>query len=600
MKKPKLSIVICTIKKRQKILETMCLPALQKQTFKDFELVIIKNKGLAEARNEGVRKAQSDFVAFIDDDAIPREDWIENVIKNLELAEGIAGKVIHPKNDIWKRMPRHYDQGNKRKSTDMMCGCNMAFRKSVFEGVGMFDEHFTWMHDEYDFLLRYLKKYTLTYVPDVVVEHLYAKNHGHYFKKRYLFGKKDLYLWKKHSKNLSILDIFKKMRPPGLTLTRLGLLYFIGQLSEDLGIGSSILEAKLQGIKRCFAAYRHKRHLKQISRSLRTGKGIFPRQVIIEPTNRCVSRCFFCQRWKVSPEDIKKELKTEEWKKIIRDCKKVGVEIIDFSGGEPFLRKDIWELISEAKKNKLQVYINTNGYFLPDAAEKIAEHNVDMVVVSIDSVNSAKHNMIRQTDGLWEKAVDGVSKLKKAGVNVAIGAVLIKDNLNEVNEFINFAKGLGVNFRFQPLHNDMHDLKPDDKEALFSIRDLGNLKKAAELMKKEKHSWVEKIYYMLLPDFLVDPKKILKIKCYLAGRLIYFINPFGDVFPCESRRDLKLGNTTEENFKKIIYSEKAKKVRKHLSSTERECVCWYRCIALGNITYQFSENSLPHIREYML
>lgn len=597
MKKPELSVVICTLKKRRSILEMGCLPALQEQTFKNFEIIVIKDKGLSEARNEGINRASSNFVAFIDDDATPKKGWVENIVKHLQAADGITGKTVHPRNDIWRSLPRHYNQGNEKKNTNMICGCNMAFRQDVFKNVGMFDEYFTWGHDEYDFLLRYLKKYSLVYAPDVVVEHCYAKNLRHYLKKRFLFGKKNLYLWMKHSK-CSTSDIIKRMLFSGCGLTKIGLISFLGRVSEDFGILCSVIKTKQKEIKEQLTAIKNKRHYEVVCNSLKTGKALSPRQITIEITNRCTARCIFCKRWKIDAEDIKKELKTAEWKKIIRDCKKVGTEIVSFSGGEPFLREDILELIDETKKHGLKVHINTNGYLLLDLAEQLATCNVDLVVVSIDSMDPGKHDDIRKVQGLWERAIAGVKKLKSLGVNVAIGAVLFKNNLEEVSDYLNFSKELEVGFRFQPIHDDIHDLKVEDKKILFSERDVRELKSATELIRKENLYWIDDVYYALFTLFLTDPQKFIGVKCPVAARFIYFINPYGDVFPCESRRDLRMGNVKEMSLRQIIDSTEAENTRNLLYSSKRNCVCWYRCTAPGNIFYQFAD-SLPENGDHL-
>lgn len=592
---PKLSVIICTIKAREKILQTQCLPALNAQDRKDFELIIIRDKGLAAARNEGAAKARADFVAFIDDDAIPRKDWVGNIIKNLGQADGITGKVVHRNDDIWKRVTEclgHYDQGDTSIATTVLAGCNMAFRKEALKDIGMFDEYFTWGHEEYDLLLRYLEKYRLIYAPDVVVEHRYAKDLWHYLKKRFLFGTKDLYLWNKHSKDPNISDVLKKMRLPRLRLGTVSLTLYLGKVAEDLGVIWSVVETPLKRVKRHVTASGDMLRLGAIRNSVKTGKAIAPRQITLELTNRCIARCAFCQRWDTRPDDEKKELTTDEWKRIIQGCGKTGAGAVAFSGGEPFLRDDIFELLTEAKRHNLKIHISTNGYYLYQHAERLAGFTIDRVMVSIDSVDPMKHDGIRQVSGLWGKAVAGVRRCKELGIPVAIGAVLFKENVGEVADYIRFSKELGVPFRFQPVHDDIHDLRVADKRMLLSDEDRATLERATEIIRKEQHNWVEDIYYRLAELFLADRNSLLQIKCPAAARLVYFIDPFGDVFSCESRRDLKLGNAKETPIKTIIHSKKTHGVRNTLYSEGRNCVCLYRCTALDAIAYQFAGLSL--------
>ena len=332
----------------------------------------------------------------------------------------------------------------------------------------------------------------------------------------------------------------------------------------------------------------------RVYKSLKIHNAIPPKQVTLELTKRCNARCIFCNRWQVSPEEIKKELTTEEWIKVIRELAKIKTQKVNLTGGEPLLRKDFFEIVEELKKHKLEITLNDNGFLLPKYAKKISEFKIDYVRVSIDSHIPEKHNKVRGVRGIWENAVKGIKLLKKYDINVAINFVLMKDNIEELEEYIRFAKGLGVDYDIQPVHDEpkTNTLFVRDKKILFSKKDLEKLKHAVKkIIKNKVYNWIDRIYYKVCPLFLTHPQMFTNIKCPVAARVIYFIDPIGNVYPCETRRDIVLGNVRTDSFKKIIRSRKAKLIRKFLYSNQRNCVCWYRCTAPSMIQYQFP----PHI-----
>ena len=254
-KNPKVSVIICTVKNKKEI---ECLPYLKKQTNKNFEIIIRKDKGLTKARNEGIKQSRGEIIAFIDDDAIPKSDWVENIIKNLKKEKGLLGKIIPRRKNIWSKIAIFfYDQSNKKKYTSVCIGCNMAFRREVFDEVGMFDEYFDYGNDETEFIMRFLKKYKYLFSPDVIVYHDLANNLKEFLKKQYKYGLKNLYMWKKHG--LNMFEILKKIFPikvnrknipsninieKNIIKTKIFIIILLGKFAEIIGIIVNLLKKK--------------------------------------------------------------------------------------------------------------------------------------------------------------------------------------------------------------------------------------------------------------------------------------------------------------------------------------------------------------------
>jgi len=340
-------------------------------------------------------------------------------------------------------------------------------------------------------------------------------------------------------------------------------------------------------------SFQYLKNFMVVYKSLKTHEFIPPKQITLELTYRCNAKCIFCDRWKTSKEEIKKELNINEIKQLIQSLAEVGTQNICLTGGEPLLKENFFEIVDEIKKHKIEVTVTDNGLLLPKFAKKFAEHKIDHVMISMDSANPEKHDSIRGIPGIWKNAVEGIKLLKKYNVPVGITNVVVQNNADEVEKIIKFAKDLDIYFVFQPVHDDtLNKLSVRDKKILFSEKDIKRLEKIMKsVVKKSSFWWVDKIYYKLFPMFLTNPEKFINIKCPVAGRTIYFIDPYGNVYPCESRRDLRLGNVRKKGFKEIISSKKAIEIRKKLYSDKRNCVCWYRCVAPDIIMYQFP----PHL-----
>lgn len=185
-----LSVVIVTIKNEDEIL---CLPKFKESDFDDYEVIIRDDEGIAKARNEGVKEANADKIVFIDDDAEPMDGYLQAAANILQDEYVVAGKVIHPDNSLISVMASHYPTSDEGQYVQGVVGCNMGFKREVFETVGYFDENFLWGHEESEFVERTKKEYPVYYEPNMGVVHPYASGIIDYWKKQYRFGPSDIY-----------------------------------------------------------------------------------------------------------------------------------------------------------------------------------------------------------------------------------------------------------------------------------------------------------------------------------------------------------------------------------------------------------------------
>lgn len=236
-----LSIIIVTLKDEDDIL---CLPKFEESDFDDYEVIIRDDEGIAKARNEGVKEASADKIVFIDDDAEPMDRYLQAAANTLENKYAVAGKVIHPGDGIISRLGNHYPTGDEGQYVEGVVGCNMGYRREIFETVGFFDENFLWGHEESEFIKRVRKEYPVYYEPEMGVFHPFADGITDYWRKQYRYSSADIYRAKKNGK--TDVDIIKELLDPRWYLKPDPIVlpvYVIGSICRAVGRLQSIRES---------------------------------------------------------------------------------------------------------------------------------------------------------------------------------------------------------------------------------------------------------------------------------------------------------------------------------------------------------------------
>ncbi|MGB9595143.1 MAG: SynChlorMet cassette radical SAM/SPASM protein ScmE, partial [Candidatus Poribacteria bacterium] len=158
-----------------------------------------------------------------------------------------------------------------------------------------------------------------------------------------------------------------------------------------------------------------------------------PRSVDIEITTRCNLRCKYCAHF-TSAGDVDNDLPKEEWLKFFEELNRCAVMDVVLSGGEPFHRNDIMEIIEGIVKNKMRYSILSNGTLITDEIAKfIADtKRCNYVQVSIDGSKPESHDIFRGK-GTFEKAINGLKNLRKNGVNNTVRVTIHKYNVSDLD-----------------------------------------------------------------------------------------------------------------------------------------------------------------------
>ncbi|MGH7307773.1 MAG: radical SAM/SPASM domain-containing protein [Candidatus Rokuibacteriota bacterium] len=263
-----------------------------------------------------------------------------------------------------------------------------------------------------------------------------------------------------------------------------------------------------------------------------------PLSVHVDLTMRCNERCVHCYRI----IERRPELTAAEWTAVLGDVARAGTLYLTFSGGEVFLRPDLFELIAHARRLHFDVRLKSNALLItPDKAARLRNLGVRQVDVSLYSPDPTVHDGVTRVPGSWERTLEGVGLLRDAGVTVKLNCPLMKQNVGQYKEIRALADRLGVLCGFDPMitaKNDgdaspvplritRHDLKRVLQDPLFN----------AEAGKPAPSD---------LPPGRPD---LDEIPCGASHNACY-ISAYGDVMPCVAL-PIACGNVRDEPFEQI-------------------------------------------------
>lgn len=263
-------------------------------------------------------------------------------------------------------------------------------------------------------------------------------------------------------------------------------------------------------------------------------------------TNQCNLYCEHCYRDAGSV--MQSELNTDEARQLIKDIKKAGFKIMIFSGGEPLMRPDIYELISFASSQGLRAVLGSNGTLIDsEAAQKLKAAGIMAAGISLDSLDENKHDSFRGLPQASEMTLEGIRNLRAAGIPYQIHTTVMEWNSEELEAITDFAIEIGA------MAHHVFFLVPTGRGADIeqeALRVAQYEKTIARLMNKQKTVPIE-IKPTCAPQFIrVADKKGIPLRfsrgC-LAGISYCIINPRGDVQPC-AYLDMPLANVRETPF----------------------------------------------------
>ena len=283
----------------------------------------------------------------------------------------------------------------------------------------------------------------------------------------------------------------------------------------------------------------------------RTVERHLPWSVHVDLTYRCNERCIHCY---LDHEDHG-EMKTDEIKDVLEQLAQSGTLFLTLSGGEIFLRDDLFELLEFARSLHFDISLKTNALLIDaERARKLRALSVRRIQISIYSAEPAVHDAITKVRGSLERTLTAIRFLQAEGLQVKIACPLMKQNLMAYRNVQALAAELGVPYVLDmtitpkmdgdmgllQLRNPVQDLLPILQDPTLNPPSSSpDSAQAAPLTTgSATSSGIESQAYEDIP-------------CS-AGHNSCYISPYGEVFPCV-QMPVATGNLREQRFEEIWF-----------------------------------------------
>jgi MoaA/NifB/PqqE/SkfB family radical SAM enzyme/GT2 family glycosyltransferase len=545
----KVSVIIVTRNRSEKLKN--CLYSLSKQTVFPDELIIIdssddkKTKILVKkqkkslkfkttykkiphisipyARNQGLKMVKKGIIAFTDDDCHPRRDWIQKIIQSHKENPNsaiIGGKVINFfKDNYWARtsceMITKSLKSNKKKETDFLLTANLSIKKEYLDRYNfIFDENLIGVEDE-DLCKRFtLLGEKVLFEPKIIVEHDSRETAFGFMKQWFFYGRAVYLVYNlKYGRNFKtllkeFLNIYYEAELKPFLLP----FFFIGFFSWLSGLCYEYI--LINPKKKFYLISREINNLLLfISKKLKLVNGYgYPYELFIEPTNICNAKCPLCPTGSGQLKRQKGFMDFELFKKIINEVKAHTKKIYLWNLGEPFLHKDIFKMISYAKKFGLYVMSSTNGTVFQKKENiiNLIYSGLDRLIVCVDGIDQRTFSKYRKglKLDLVLKGLTQLSKIKKElGVDnpwIDFQFIVMKHNEQQIGKFEKFARENNLNYVLKKVNLEMvkninyqewlpsnllFSLYKISKTGKYILKNLGFKRTACELWKSLVVNW---------------------------------------------------------------------------------------------------------------
>jgi MoaA/NifB/PqqE/SkfB family radical SAM enzyme len=313
-----------------------------------------------------------------------------------------------------------------------------------------------------------------------------------------------------------------------------------------------------------------------------------PLDVICEISYLCNLECPTCFRWTSKPDEH--ELTAEQWKGVLAKLKAwLGTFNLTFSGGEPFLRKDILEIFKFASENSIVTQVVSNGSFIDQAlAKRIIASGLDGLTLSLNSMNPEIHNKTRGTSGAFDEVMRAIDNLQdRKGMRLSLSTTIVKDGISGLIDVIEFAKAKGI------YGVNMSPIMPATTLPIFN-KD-GEARKSSigtpyrDLLKNQEDFHIDEVIDRLIAmkeqgypilnseghlkeiaKYLKDPTdpELLEKVCQ-TGVKNFNIDPFGNVRLCSIMEIV--GNITKDPPAEIWRSANAAHQRETVRTCDKGC-----------------------------
>ena len=280
-------------------------------------------------------------------------------------------------------------------------------------------------------------------------------------------------------------------------------------------------------------------------------------------TYRCNARCTMCNRYK-APSRPEEEISIETIRKL------PPMYFTNITGGEPFIREDLKDIVRELNKKSDRIVISTNGFFTDRIIDLCREFPNIGIRISIEGLEQTNNEIRGLPDG-YNRGYTTLKKLREMGLkDVGFGMTVQDRNAEDLVALYDLSDKLGMEFATASLHNSFYFV-----EAKNIIRDRPMVAQHFEdltnrlLDSNSPKKWFRAYFNHGLINYIYGQKRLLP--CDMSFDT-FFIDPYGDVMPCNGTKEKEvMGNLNEQSWNDLWNSEQAETVRRKVRACDRNC-----------------------------
>ncbi|MGZ8892565.1 MAG: radical SAM protein [Halobacteriota archaeon] len=285
----------------------------------------------------------------------------------------------------------------------------------------------------------------------------------------------------------------------------------------------------------------------------------FPAHPVWEMTTACNLRCIHCHASGGKP--AADELTTEEAKRLLDQLAEVPeFRMMAFTGGEPLVRQDLFELLAYSQALGFTNTLATNATLIDDdVARRLRRFGVVIAAVSLDGFTAEQHDMVRGIAGSFEAALEGMRALRRAGIVLHVNITAMEYNVEQLVDLMRLVDELGAGillmYQLVPVGRgcDIHQAALDDGANERLIRFMAEAQRTTRAIMEPVAG--PQYWPFLLQRAGISSGPLLRLAETVfhgcsAGRGFVYIKPDGDVWPCPFI-EMSCGNVRELPFRRI-------------------------------------------------
>lgn len=280
-------------------------------------------------------------------------------------------------------------------------------------------------------------------------------------------------------------------------------------------------------------------------------------------TYRCNARCSMCNRYK-APSKPEEEIGIETIKKL------PPMYFTNITGGEPFIRTDLKDIVRELYKKSDRIVISTNGFFTERIIDLCKEFPNVGIRISIEGLEETNNEIRGLQDG-FQRGYSTLKRLRKMGMrDVGFGMTVQDKNASDLVPLYEISNEMGMEFATASLHNSFYFVETKNiiQDRLWVAKNFEKLINRL-LSSRSPKKWFRAYFNHGLINYIFSQKRLLP--CDMSFDT-FFIDPYGDVMPCNGTKEKEvMGNLNCQTWDEIWNSKEAEQVRKKVRCCERNC-----------------------------